>query len=739
MKKQLLILFLGMFAGIAAFGQATDVSVTDIQFVSATDLANCDDLSSYDGQLVKTVGVVMHDGNLTEVTSSSTNGGYRPGVHILDTSANGVMGSFAGLQIHGVYTDGGGQNQPVSTLDNLVAGMIIEVTGTVGNYQGETQLFPSDNSSVSVIGTTTAPSPKVIDLGLLNDNNRTNKYTSGEEWEGSYVTIENVTVVAVQTFSGNRKSFDVSDEDGNLINVSDRFVVQKVPSRDLVNPSSPLSKGTFVAPIVGTKYESLSGIIVHSENGCSGSNGRGYEINPFDTSHYKVGDTPPSITEVKRNPVVPTSSDMVTFTAKIIDFNGTVDEQTLYYSTDLNQTLPNFTAVTMTVKSGSTDEFEASVPAFADGTVVRYYITAKDNDGNLSYEPFTAGSATPSASFYTVRNAGLTISDLQKVLNTAQDASPYEGETVTVTGYVVASAKPYDLEDIYIQEKDATEWGGIKVTGNSDLLDLWRTEEVEVTGTVEESFGFTQLNVSTVTKTGNTHAVEPIELPVSDSAAYANGEMEKYEGMLVRLVNSNGKVYVSNPRLNPFGEWTVADDSNANFANSTKVQTGVKNGNNNSSLWVSVVSNDTLANDGGIMEVDAIEARKGMSMDAIIGILYYGFGQYSLKPRNNDDLVNFSEELDSTNYADTTNSSVAPLTTLGIYFYPNPASNSITIETENANGKALIQTLDGRILVEKQITTRTTIIDIHSLTKGVYIIQFIGTDGAVGSAKFIKI
>ena len=49
MKKQLLTILFGAFATLAAFGQATDVSVTDIQFISATDLANCDDLSDYDG------------------------------------------------------------------------------------------------------------------------------------------------------------------------------------------------------------------------------------------------------------------------------------------------------------------------------------------------------------------------------------------------------------------------------------------------------------------------------------------------------------------------------------------------------------------------------------------------------------------------------------------------------------------------------------------------------------------
>jgi hypothetical protein len=464
MKKQVLTLALGLFSILFASAQTT-VSVHDIQYISPSDLASCKDLSAYDGQEIKTVGVVMHDGGLTELASGSVTGGYRPGVHIMDTAAGGVMGNFAGIQIHGVYS--GQLSQPVTALNNLVAGMIVEIVGTVNNFSGETQIYPKDNSSVTVIGTTSAPTPKVINLGVLNDNSRSNVYTSGEEYEGSLVTLENVTVVGVSIFSGNRVSFDVSDVNGNLINVSDRFIAQKQASWNALNGSSPQTKGQFTPPVVGTKYESLTGIVLHSQNGCSGGTGRGYELNPFSADHYKVGDTPPSITQVSRSPLVPASGNVVTLTAKMVDFNGTVVDQKLFYSTNLNQDHTAFTPVSMTLKSGSTDEFEANIPAFTDGTIVRYYITADDNDGNKSYEPFSAAKASGSTSFYTVRDNGLSIVDLQKVLNPVQDASPYKDQTVTVKGYVIASAKPYDLEDIYIQDKDATEFAGIKLTGKS--------------------------------------------------------------------------------------------------------------------------------------------------------------------------------------------------------------------------------------------------------------------------------
>jgi len=737
MKKQLLSLAFGLVTVLFATAQTT-VSVRDIQFISPSDLASCKDLSAYDGQEVRTVGVVMHDGGLTELSSGSVTGGYRPGVHLLDTGAQGAMGNFAGIQIHGVYA--AQPSQPVTALDNLVAGMIVEIVGKVGNYSGETQIFPKDNSSVSVIGTTSAPQPDTISLGLLNDNSRTNIYTTGEAWEGSLVTIENLTVISVSIFSGNRVSFDVSDDNGNLMNVSDRFLVQKQSSWTTVNQSSPQTNGSFVAPIVGTKFASLSGIILHSQNGCSGGTGRGYELNPFDTSHYKVGDTPPSITEVSRDPLVPSALDAVTISAKIIDFNGTVSSQSLYYSANLTQDNDQFTAVAMTLKSSSTDEYEATIPAFADGTEVRYYIKAVDNDTNESYEPFTSSNATGATSFYTVRNAGLTIVDLQKVLNPTSDASPYRDKVVTVKGYISASAKSYDLEDIYMQDKDATEWAGIKLTGNADLLDLYRTEEVEVTGTVEESFGFTQLVVSSVSKTGKTAEIVPVEVQVSDSAGRANGGFEKYESMLVKMVNTGGKVKISNPRLNPFGEWTIANDTGASFANSTKVQTGVKNSNNNSSLWVSVVADSIFENTEGIMEVPLVEASKELDMDAIIGVLYYGFSQFALKPRNNDDIIGFSVELEPAKYAeDTATNSVVDFKALGVSFYPNPATNVLYFNAENAeNGTVVVRSLDGRELSSTQIMASTRV-DVTSLTSGVYLLEFTTNKGQRASAKFIKL
>ena len=148
-------------------------------------------------------------------------------------------------------------------------------------------------------------------MATLNDNTRTNNIAKGEKYEDSYVELQNVTVTATQTFSGNRVSFDVADGNGNVINVSDRFFAQKTTSYTTTRSSAPEKQGKFELPVVGTKFDHIRGIIMHSENGCSGGNGRGYEINPTRPGDYKVGKTPPNISAVVRTPLVPKADEKV--------------------------------------------------------------------------------------------------------------------------------------------------------------------------------------------------------------------------------------------------------------------------------------------------------------------------------------------------------------------------------------------------------------------------------------------
>ena len=112
----------------------------------------------------------------------------------------------------------------------------------------------------------------MLTLADINDADRNNLLQTGEQWEGVYAEFHEVTIASVDFFSGgSRVSFNVEDQFGNIMNVSDRFRVQKLPGEG----------GTFVAPNVGDQVDTLRGVIAHSKNNCPGYTGRGYELYPF--------------------------------------------------------------------------------------------------------------------------------------------------------------------------------------------------------------------------------------------------------------------------------------------------------------------------------------------------------------------------------------------------------------------------------------------------------------------------
>jgi hypothetical protein len=741
MKKLLLSSILTLIFATLGYGQYPYVSIHDIQFVSQQDLTNCTDLSQYEGDTVRTVGIAIHDGRLTELASGSVSVGYRPGIHLIDTANGGVMGDFNGIQIHGVIN-----NQGITALDGIPAGSIVEVTGIIQDFNGETQMYPLSNSDVRVLGFASVPQAQEVNVSELQTTSQTNVFETGEAWEGSFVEIKNVRVVGNTPFSnGTRVTLDVIDEDGHIINIGDRYIAGKLRTHNAVNNENLGANGTLDIPPIGTFFESIKGIVTHSSNGCTGRTGGGavgYLINPFDSTHYVKGATPPTISNVTRTPLVPTSDDDVTVSAEIEDTDGTITEATLFYSMDMNQTADQFTSVNLTLVGGSATEYEGTMPSAADGQVVRYFIKAVDNDSNESYSPFNANATNPNFHFYTVRNDGLTIEDVQRVLDVTQDASPYVGEIITVKGYVTASARDYDLGSIYIQELDKTEWAGINLVNNSALLDVYRNEEIEVTGLVQESFGFTQISVTSLTKTGNKAEITPIEVPVTDSALRASREFEKYEGMLVKMVDASGKVYIANPRLSNFGEYTIANDSNANFINSTRVQAGISNNNNQSSLWVSVVSDSSLIMNNGEMEVPFVKTEKGQSMDAMVGLVFFGFGQYTVKPRNNDDFINFSVELDSTNYdyGDEDEISVSQIVENPIKAYPNPVNDILNLTRANAKiANISIIGIDGKVWNTAKWNSTDLKMDVAHLPSGVFIVTYQDDAQQATAFRFIKL
>jgi len=144
-------------------------------------------------------------------------------------------------------------------------------------------------------------------------------------------------------------------------------------------------------------------------------------------------------------------------------------------------------------------------------------------------------------------SAGTQVSDVQG----SGIASPLEGQTVTVSAIVTGDFQDNDadtarnLGGFYIQQEtpdgDPMSSDGIFVfDGSTPATDVAIGDRVDVTGSVAEYFGETQINATSVTVSGaGTVLATDVNLPTTGVSKNSDGEsiadLERFEGMLVRF------------------------------------------------------------------------------------------------------------------------------------------------------------------------------------------------------------
>jgi predicted extracellular nuclease len=131
-----------------------------------------------------------------------------------------------------------------------------------------------------------------------------------------------------------------------------------------------------------------------------------------------------------------------------------------------------------------------------------------------------------------------------------QAASPLVGQDVTVRGIVTGDFQStdgdlrHDLGGFFIQGiPDAlfeTSDGIFIFDGDTPAVDVNAGDSVEVTGTVNEYFGETQITAASVRVVGiGSLLPAPVNFPVNGTVINSDGELiadlERYEGMLVRF------------------------------------------------------------------------------------------------------------------------------------------------------------------------------------------------------------
>ncbi len=709
MNKKLLTMAILLSAAFTAQAQYPLKTIQAVQTVSQQDLAAGIEASSIPStDTIRIRGVVIMDAGLSTLVG---------GKQIWIQANNGS--SFSGIDVY--------QNFPGSTVTgdagtgilSLVAGDSVEITGNVLEYQGETEFVPVNTTPatpIQILGGGITVKSKLITAAELNDANRNNILTTGEQYEGMYVEIRNLTVSTVDYFSnGTRVSFNIVDAAGNKINVSDRFKAFKLPA----------AGGTFVPPNVGDVLTSIKGVVVHSLNN------RGYELHVFDASQIVYGAAAPTISQITRSIKVPTSSDAITVTANITDKDG-VNSADLYYAVGVNST--SYTSVAMTANGNS---YSAVIPAQADGSFIKYYISAKDNStGQLVSRIPNVPTEDPK--FYVVRNAGMGIYDVQYTPFKSGN-SGFAGQEVTVSGIVTSSAN--DLGYIFIQQENQLNWAGVMCIGSTTLATLAIGDKVTVTGTVRENFGFTRIEAITSVAKNGTGTITPIVLVADSFRKYSFTGTEPYEGMLVKFVGNSGstlKVVNSNADdPSNFAEYRVGPDTTDAGAG-CRIIAGRVTSSVYSSLNVSYVNDTIWATISGIMKVAPIAVQKGDAMTSVTGIMDYSFSNCKLMPRNNADFENYVRLNVGVN---------SNAINLGkVVAYPNPTSNQINFDyilpANAANCAIVVYDLLGQEVASTNINTLSGSASIatSNLAQGTYLYSITSSNlGQLNNGRFVVV
>lgn len=717
MRKFLLLLTMLSGLGWSLQAQVTNTTIQNIQTVSTQDLAACIDSSSLNGDTVTITGVVVtYPDSCSNTTTNRGQLWMRSG-----------YGDFSGLDVIQFFDPS--QNGFTSVLP----GDSISITGVVDEFGAETELIPYDGGpSIQILGAGATITSTVVDACDLNDSNRENQITTGERWEGQYVELQDVTVTSVDFFSGGtRVSFNVENAAGCVVNISDRFLVQRLPNG---NPA-----GSFVPPSVGDKFDHIRGVVAHSANGCTGAGGRGYEVYPTRQSDYDLNDSLscPTASTPMRNLVTPTSSQAVTVSSNITTQTG-VSGVVLNYAVGVSNNTYN--QVTMT-NSGTpfNGTWSGDIPAQADGSFVKYYITVTDSASNVCSFPDVPG-AIGDPLFYTVRDNGTTIYDVQFVPSSFSVASSgYRDMEVTVEGVVTASAQQGNLGFVFVQQENELAWAGTMLTGNPSLATLTVGEKISVTGTVRETFGFTRIEDVTSLSVTGTGTINPLTLDPSIFTSYDQALNEPYEGMLIQLEDpGTGDVVVVEQNADGpdggtpnFAEWRVGGDP-FTPSDGCRVLTARVTNSAYSSLDVSWVNDLQWATVDGIMNVPPIVVQAGDNFDCVTGVIAYTFGNMKILPRNNDDFcttVDVEAGLDH-----------------DIVAYPNPVAEQLrvnyTFNSTQLNATAEITDLMGRTLKVIALNELAGLenIDTSNLADGTYILRISSDNaGMIRTMKFNKV
>jgi hypothetical protein len=600
---------------------------------------------------VTVTGVVMVKPGVLTYTLARYN------IYVQDTTTGAVWG---GLNVLTNDTSAQAQASGIAALDT---GMVVTITGRILE-------FGSQNNSLTEmyhysVSTPAYTSPPPISVGAVGNRPAAREITlatlaagtlphpsTGEPYEGMYVIVRNVTVIAVDYASGR---FTFQDSLGNVGYTYDG-------SQWYTLRGHKISSSRYTPPPVGTRLSYIRGIVLpQTRSGTCGD----YTIMPLypgpreQTNSKYPGDIgiasfSPQITSIARFPSPPKRTDAVTVTWKVKNLNtgGKIDSS--YFNYRIGFANPRWAKAKATATGGDS-LYSATIPAANADTLVSYFVEAW---GGGVY-----GSAPDSSkpNFYQIRQNGLTIRDVQY--------TPFVGgisgmltDTVTVNGVIVA-----DTTDIkqnlsgrptLWMASAAGAWNGIPIfSALSGVIPdtLARGDSVAVTGIVTERGVSTNdsrtalqvLSFNVIKRGASVPAATSISISGSGSVSYQDANrplkgaspFEQWESVLVKLptcyVNMLNADNAATGSTSNFGEFFVSTTKGA-----TTTAFGLRvndDGTNNYYCDTTVAYQTSWRSAHPLSPPKNKLIPIGATITSLTGIMTYSNGEYKLEPRKNDD------------------------------------------------------------------------------------------------------
>ncbi len=478
----------------------------------------------------------------------------------------------------------------------------ITVTGIIEEFESATQLAILTNpvTPIDFLGAVTLP-PNFPQRPILLSMGDLQTVELGEKYEEVLVRLENVVMLNNDVGGGEGL---LGSQDGNF----------QISLEDWNNElHTCLAGGGSCEWPPRSWIFNVTGYIRDKQAGTPGAR---FMIAPWslEEPYFEILAKAPLVENLSRDPAAPSSSDGVRVAAKITDDVG-VTSAFVTYSVDNAAWIDLF----MSPVPSFPDSFSATIPSQSEGSLVKYFLQSSNDDDITAIIP---GDTLKGPLFYFVRNGDLSIQDVQQNPFGGPNSGYIDSE-ITLTGIVTSDS--LQANNYWVQNGNGP-WSGILI--NDFTNDPSPGDNVKVTGTIIESFGFTRMDdITTYEVISSDNTIPAPKIFDIELINTGSDSAEAYEGVLVEL--QNVVVVDDFPDSGPFGEFTVGDTSIFPLPNTSS-----------NVNWIRVDDLNRGFN-GNVGELENFSFSNGDTIDILRGYLYWSFSNFKLVPRDSNDVIGF--------------------------------------------------------------------------------------------------